>query len=383
MLRRLKEDVLSDLPPKIIQDYYCELSDLQKKLYRDFAKNEKESIKNDVSSTEKEGKTHVFQALQYMRKLCNHPALVVSPNHPKYDEVELFLASRHSQLRNIEHSPKLQSLRTLLLECGIGTQDSDYGKLSQKKSNDALMPLEGVISEHRALIFCQLKDMLDIVENDLLKKYLPSVTYMRLDGSTDPRNRQAIVRKFNDDPSIDVLLLTTKVGGLGLNLTGADTVIFVEHDWNPMSDLQAMDRAHRLGQKKVVNVYRLITKDTLEEKIMGLQKFKMNIASTIVNQQNAGLQSMDTNQLLDLFDVEDGGVKMEEGGGNANDNGAASGNGNGAGANLGNGGNNVTEELTGGLTGKAAGAVGELGELWDEQQYEDEYNLDNFIKTLK
>lgn len=109
----------------------------------------------------------------------------------------------------------------------------------------------------------------------------------------------------------------------------------------------------------------------------------MNIASTIVNQQNAGLQSMDTNQLLDLFDVEDGGVKMEEGGGNANDNGAASGNGNGAGANLGNGGNNVTEELTGGLTGKAAGAVGELGELWDEQQYEDEYNLDNFIKTLK
>ncbi|KAI5958274.1 MOT1 [Candida theae] len=380
MLRRLKEDVLSDLPPKIIQDYYCELSDLQKKLYKDFAKNEKDSIKNDVSSSEKEGKTHVFQALQYMRKLCNHPALVVSPNHPKHIEVEQFLMARKSQLRDIEHSPKLQSLRTLLLECGIGIQDSDYGKSRYKKTNDALMPLEGVISEHRALIFCQLKDMLDIVENDLLKKYLPSVSYMRLDGSTDPRNRQAIVRKFNDDPSIDVLLLTTKVGGLGLNLTGADTVIFVEHDWNPMNDLQAMDRAHRLGQKKVVNVYRLITKDTLEEKIMGLQKFKMNIASTIVNQQNAGLQSMDTNQLLDLFDVEDGGAKIEEGGDNVDENGA---NGNGGGSNLNNGGNNVTEELTGGLTGKAAGAVGELAELWDEQQYEDEYNLDNFIKTLK
>ncbi|KAG5421534.1 MOT1 [Candida metapsilosis] len=380
MLRRLKEDVLSDLPPKIIQDYYCELSDLQKMLYKDFAKNEKESIKNDVSSSEKEGKTHVFQALQYMRKLCNHPALVVSPNHPKFVDVEQFLCLRKSQLRDIDHSPKLQSLRTLLLECGIGTQDSDYGKVKHKKTNDALMPLEGVISEHRALIFCQLKDMLDIVENDLLKKYLPSVSYMRLDGSTDPRNRQAIVRKFNDDPSIDVLLLTTKVGGLGLNLTGADTVIFVEHDWNPMNDLQAMDRAHRLGQKKVVNVYRLITKDTLEEKIMGLQKFKMNIASTIVNQQNAGLQSMDTNQLLDLFDVEDGGVKIEEGGNN--DDTRVSGNANGA--NLGgDGGNNVTEELTGGLTGKAAGAVGELAELWDEQQYEDEYNLDNFIKTLK
>lgn len=171
---------------------------------------------------------------------------------------------------------------------------------------------EGVISEHRALIFCQLKDMLDIVENELLKKYLPSVTYTRLDGSTDPRDRQSIVRKFNEDPSIDVLLLTTKVGGLGLNLTGADTVIFVEHDWNPMNDLQAMDRAHRLGQKKVVNVYRLITKNTLEEKIMGLQKFKMNIASTIVNQQNSGLASMDTNQLLDLFDVDENAAKLVE-----------------------------------------------------------------------
>lgn len=75
--------------------------------------------------------------------------------------------------------------------------------------------------------------------------------------------------RFNNDPSIDVLLLTTQVGGLGLNLTGADTVIFVEHDWNPMKDLQAMDRAHRIGQRKVVNVYRLITRSTLEEKIMG------------------------------------------------------------------------------------------------------------------
>lgn len=80
--------------------------------------------------------------------------------------------------------------------------------------------------------------------------------------------RHDIVQTFNADPSIDVLLLTTSVGGLGLTLTGADTVIFVDHDWNPSKDMQAMDRAHRLGQKKVVNVYRLITRGTLEEKIM-------------------------------------------------------------------------------------------------------------------
>jgi TATA-binding protein-associated factor len=114
-----------------------------------------------------------------------------------------------------------------------------------------------------------MKQMLDIVENVLFKKHMPSVTYMRLDGSTDAKKRHAVVQTFNSDPSIDCLLLTTHVGGLGLTLTGADTVIFVEHDWNPMKDLQAMDRAHRIGQKKVVNVYRLITKGTLEEKIMG------------------------------------------------------------------------------------------------------------------
>lgn len=114
-----------------------------------------------------------------------------------------------------------------------------------------------------------MKQMLDIIETDLFKQHMPSVTYMRLDGGTDAKRRHAVVQTFNSDPSIDCLLLTTHVGGLGLTLTGADTVIFVEHDWNPMKDLQAMDRAHRIGQKKVVNVYRLITKGTLEEKIMG------------------------------------------------------------------------------------------------------------------
>ena len=111
--------------------------------------------------------------------------------------------------------------------------------------------------------------MINIIEEDLFKTMMPDITHLRLDGSVLLSERHGIVTKFNNDPSIDVLLLTTQIGGLGLNLTGADTVIFVEHDWNPMKDLQAMDRAHRIGQKKVVNVYRLITRGTLEEKIMG------------------------------------------------------------------------------------------------------------------
>lgn len=368
MLRRLKEDVLSDLPPKIIQDYYCELSELQKKLYKDFAKKQKTLVESEINDQEemeyKKQDSHIFQVLQYMRKLCNHPALVLTPNHPQVEEVTKYLQQNKSDLRSIEHAPKLKSLKTLLLECGIGVGDSDYSSAKFKAKQKQLLSADGVISQHRALIFCQLKDMLDIVEDELFKKQMPSVTYMRLDGRTEPRSRQTIVRKFNEDPSIDVLLLTTKVGGLGLNLTGADTVIFVEHDWNPMNDLQAMDRAHRLGQKKVVNVYRLITKNTLEEKIMGLQKFKMNIASTIVNQQNAGLSSMGTNQLLDLFDVEEGAASVENAPGAEEK--AKS---------------DKIEELTGGLVPQEA--VDELNNVWEDNRYEDEYNLDNFIKTLK
>ncbi|KAM3162935.1 TATA-binding protein-associated factor MOT1 [Lachancea thermotolerans] len=359
MLRRLKEDVLSDLPPKIIQDYYCELSDLQKQLYKDFAKKQKNNVEQDIENvSEVDNKQHIFQALQYMRKLCNHPSLVVSKDHPQWSQVQDYLKQTGFSLHDITHAPKLGALKNLLLECGIGIQDVD------KKSKTYLPSTESVISQHRALIFCQLKDMLDMVENDLFKKYMPSVTYMRLDGSVESRDRQAVVRKFNEDPSIDCLLLTTKVGGLGLNLTGADTVIFIEHDWNPMNDLQAMDRAHRLGQKKVVNVYRIITRGTLEEKIMGLQKFKMNIASTVINQQNSGLASMDTHQLLDLFDT-DNVPSQEKETKNSSD--------------------GKIDEIVNetGLTGKAKEAVGELTELWDTTQYEEEYNLDNFIKTLR
>lgn len=259
LLRRLKEEVLNDLPPKIIQNYYCDLSDLQKKLFEDFTKKEGKNLAEKASSGDKEAKQHIFQALQYMRKLCNSPALVVKEGHKQYDEIQKDLSRHHSNLRDPAHAPKLTALRDLLIDCGIGVEPCADGGLTTETN---------YVSQHRALIFCQMKEMLDMVQQDVLKKLLPSVQYLRLDGSVEANKRQEIVNQFNSDPSYDVLLLTTSVGGLGLNLTGADTVIFVEHDWNPQKDLQAMDRAHRIGQKKVVNVYRLITRGTLEEKIM-------------------------------------------------------------------------------------------------------------------
>ncbi|KAI0320174.1 SNF2 superfamily chromatin remodeling protein [Amylostereum chailletii] len=322
LLRRLKEDVLHDLPPKIIQDYFCELSDMQKQLYDEFANsqarlNAEDIIKSDGSKGQQQ---HVFQSLQYLRKLCNHPALVLKT--PEAVSTALEKAGQKSNgvnLNDISNAPKLLALRQLLVDCGIGgTPGVNAGDVGKSELADAEPPSSGAFSQHRVLIFCQMKQMLDIIETDLFKRHMPSITYMRLDGGTDANKRHAVVQTFNADPSIDCLLLTTHVGGLGLTLTGADTVIFVEHDWNPMKDLQAMDRAHRIGQKKVVNVYRLITKGTLEEKIMGyaftsalctirliegssLQRFKLNIANSVVTQQNSGLASMDTDLVLDLF----------------------------------------------------------------------------------
>lgn len=240
ILRRLKDDVLKDLPPKIIQDYYCELSPLQSKLYEDFAKSSaKQTIemsvdkslkaeKSSAQSSSNKEKTHIFQALQYLRKVCNHPKLVLEPNHPDYSNTIKKLKEQNTDLSEISNSAKLTALKQLLLDCGIGLQ-SDNNTLD-----------EPIVNQHRALIFFQMKSMLEIVQNDLFNKEMPSVTYLRLDGSISPSNRHEVVNKFNNDLSIDVLLLTTHVGGLGLNLTGADTVIFVEHDYNPQKDLQAM-----------------------------------------------------------------------------------------------------------------------------------------------
>ncbi|KAK5173822.1 TATA-binding protein-associated factor mot1 [Saxophila tyrrhenica] len=359
LLRRLKEEVLNDLPPKILQNYYCDLSDLQRKLFDDFSKKEAKGLHDMAGSADKEAKQHIFQALQYMRKLCNSPALVMKEGHKQYAATQEVLKREGSSIKDPKHAPKLTALRDLLVDCGIGVETTETG---------AVPTADQAVSQHRALIFCQMKEMLDMVESTVLKKLLPSVTFARLDGSVEASKRQDIVNRFNSDPSIDCLLLTTSVGGLGLNLTGADTVIFVEHDWNPQKDLQAMDRAHRIGQKKVVNVYRLITRGTLEEKILNLQRFKIDVASTVVNQQNAGLGSMETDQILDLFNLgeTDPNLSITDGkeGEKVDADNAVDAEG------------NVKEK------GKK-GILDELSELWDERQYEEEFNLDGFLKSMK
>lgn len=363
LLRRNKEDVLQDLPPKITQDYYCDLSPLQRTLYEDFRTRHSATLLSTSctsSSTDTQG-GHVFEALRYLRNVCNHPKLVLNPRHPLYQTVCNTIKQQKGTLAEIEHGAKLPALKQLLLDCGIGQPQQQQNRNSVATGNtpDNQPPQQQqLVSQHRALIFCQLKAMLDIVEKDLLRTHLPTVTYLRLDGSVPATQRHSVVARFNADPSIDVLLLTTQVGGLGLNLTGADTVIFVEHDWNPMKDLQAMDRAHRIGQKKVVNVYRLITRSTVEEKIMGLQKFKLLTANTVISTENASLETMATDQLLDLFSLDTGKGRKSD----AQD--------------------DAMSKITG-VPGVSRSVLEILPELWEQQQYDDEYDFDSFLSTLK
>ncbi|XP_050252135.1 TATA-binding protein-associated factor BTAF1 isoform X1 [Quercus robur] len=368
LLRRTKDEVLSDLPEKIIQDRYCDLSPVQLKLYERFSganvRQEISSIvKLDDSADKGEGgsstkaSSHIFQALQYLLKLCGHPLLAIGEKVPeslKYLLSELLPANSDiiSELHRLHHSPKLVALQEILEECGIGADASSS---------------EGTIAvgQHRVLIFAQHKAFLDIIERDLFHTHMKnSVTYLRLDGSVESEKRFDIVKTFNSDPTIDALLLTTHVGGLGLNLTSADTLIFMEHDWNPMRDHQAMDRAHRLGQRKVVNVHRLIMRGTVEEKVMSLQRFKVSVANAVINAENASMKTMNTDQLLDLF----ASVEPSNKGASVPKN---------SDRNV-----DVDTKLVG--SGKGLKAIlGGLEELWDHSQYTEEYNLNQFLAKLK
>ncbi|MBA0875154.1 hypothetical protein Goshw_027102 [Gossypium schwendimanii] len=366
LLRRTKDEVLSDLPEKIIQDRYCDLSPAQLLLYEQFSGSD---VKQEISSmvktdesgvagakqTSPKASTHVFQALQYLLKLCSHPLLVVGDKVPESltsQLSELFPANSDviSELRKLHHSPKLVALQEILEECGIGVDTS---------ASDGAV----TVGQHRVLIFAQHKALLDIIEKDLFHTHMKNVTYLRLDGSVEPEKRFDIVKAFNSDPTIDALLLTTHVGGLGLNLTSADTLIFMEHDWNPMRDHQAMDRAHRLGQRKVVNVHRLIMRGTLEEKVMSLQRFKLSVANAVINAENASLKTMNTDQLLDLFASAETSKK-----------GATA-------SKRSDSGIDGDPKLMG--TGKGLKAIlGGLEELWDQSQYTEEYNLSQFLAKL-
>ena len=302
ILRRTKENVMKELPPKIVQDYNWSLTPCQAYLHEILEKlfPYTEGMKAiDLKSSDSSTNKNVIENLLAHRRLWNHPNFILEDkkfmdkilSEVDRKSFEAKIAETTQGLDNYEKSGKLLSLLSLLEEWGF-VNITASGKIepNQKTHKEEGMLnaelLETVGSEaHRALIFCQIKKYMYMVENEILKRF--NISYLMLDSSLNPKQRFEVAERFNNETKYKILLLSTNIGSLGLNLTGADTVIFMEHDWNPMKDLQAIDRAHRIGQKRNVTVYRLISIDTLEEKIMNLQRFKKKLHRMLITEKQA------------------------------------------------------------------------------------------------
>jgi SNF2 family DNA or RNA helicase len=301
VLRRLKGDVLSELPPKTITDIVVDLAPMQMLLHNMFL----ESLRQPT--IEYPLQNSMF-ALQTLRHIVNHPncldeplrtsllrSTAIPPAGQKREKRSRSdpLQASSSQIAvsfPIHESCKLIALGNLLRRLGLSESGSTGLGLPDSTSDPGvdLQDLDhGVITNsstqiRKILIFAQQPRTLNAIEKGLLCVYFPTVGCSRIDGSVQASSRVGLANQFNNDPRLQLMLLTTAVGGLGLNLTGADTVIFYDHDWNPFKDLQAMDRAHRLGQKNTVNVYRLLTRGTFEERVMTLQRFKITVADSAI-----------------------------------------------------------------------------------------------------
>lgn len=261
LLQRYKADVTADLPQKSEQVIFCKLTAWQRTIYKRFLGSD------DMQSIIK-GKRNSLFGIDILRKICNHPDLV-------------------------DHA--------------LRSHEADYGKgeLSGK-----MLVLKGLLevwrdTGHKTLLFAQTRQMLDIIEKFL--RDLSGFNFRRMDGNTAIKDRQHMVDEFNSDAEIHVFLLTTRVGGIGVNLTGADRVIIYDPDWNPSTDMQARERAWRLGQKRDVTIFRLMTKGTIEEKIYHRQIFKQFLTNKITRDphQREGFQLSDLYDLFTLTDEDD------------------------------------------------------------------------------
>ena len=251
ILRRTKEQVARDLPPKTEQTIYCDLDAPQRKLYNQLLDHYRSSV---LAKVERQGlaksKMHVLEALLRLRQAACHPGLV--------DRKQIAAPSAKIDL---------------LLE------------------NLAEIVDEG----HKVLVFSQFTSLLALLKPALDRRAIP---YEYLDGQT--RDRQACVERFQTDPACPLFLISLKAGGLGLNLTAAEYVYLLDPWWNPAVETQAIDRTHRIGQTRHVFAYRLVARNTVEEKILELQNRKRDLAAAIITEDNAVLKKL-TREDLELL----------------------------------------------------------------------------------
>ncbi|KAI9846776.1 MAG: hypothetical protein M1837_003625 [Sclerophora amabilis] len=267
LLQRLKVDVASDLPKKSEQVLFCKLTKQQRQQYEMYLGSD--DVKAIMS-----GSLRSFAGISKLRKICNHPDLI---------DREILQGKPGYHYGSPAKSGKMQVVKALLEVWKKGG--------------------------HKTLLFAQQRIVLDILEKFV--KAMNGFKYRRMDGETQIESRQSLVDEFNNDPQLDVFLLTTKVGGLGINLTGADRVIIFDPDWNPSTDTQARERAWRLGQKREVTIYRLMTAGTIEEKIYHRQLFKQFLANKILKdpKQRQTIPMKDLHDLFSLGSESSGGTE--------------------------------------------------------------------------
>ena len=187
-------------------------------------------------------------------------------------------------------------LRLRQTACHPALVNPDHDRMESGKLTMLLEQINDIVpAGHKVLVFSQFTKLLGLVRKELDSAH---IRYAYLDGKT--RHRQACVKEFQEDPDCPVFLISLKAGGLGLNLTAADYVILLDPWWNPAVEAQAIDRAHRIGQERHVFAYRLVAKDTVEEKILELQKTKRDLADAIITQSNS-LVSRLTQEDLNLL----------------------------------------------------------------------------------
>jgi len=253
ILRRMKSDVLDDLPPVSEIVYHCQLSDVQQELYRSYAASARDEL---VKLVERDGfdkvQIHVLATLTRLKQICCHPAIFAK------EKAETGDSAKYDMLCDL-----VQNL---------------------------------IESKHKAVIFSQYTRMFQIMREDFEQK---GIRFLYLDGST--KNRLDIVKQFNEDDQLSVFLVSLKAGGTGLNLVGADTVIHYDMWWNPAVDNQATDRVHRIGQKRSVSSYKLITLNTIEEKIVEMQKRKKGLVKKVVSCDDEAITKLTWEDVLELL----------------------------------------------------------------------------------
>lgn len=251
VLRRTKEQVATELPPKTENLFYCKMSDEQANVYEKVkSEYRNELLRSLEDGTYGQAQMQVLQGLIKLRQIANHPAMI--------DE----------------------------------EYEGDSGKFENVVHTLANV-LEG---GHKVLIFSQFVKQLNIYRDHFNRE---GIAYVYLDGST--QNRGDVVKKFQEDEKTRVFLISIKAGGVGLNLTEADYVFILDPWWNPAVEQQAIDRTHRIGQTKNVFIYKFITKDTVEEKIVALQQRKLKVAQSLITTEESFIKSLSAEDIREIL----------------------------------------------------------------------------------